>query len=99
MLRHRDPKLTEATYGHLATNYLRTDVNRLKLAGIPLPEAPKARAAAVGHVTPVSPTPQRTPKGPELRGGNPGDSDPFSVSGRQDSNLRPLGPEPSSLPG
>jgi hypothetical protein len=27
MLRHRDPKLTEATYGHLATNFLRTEVN------------------------------------------------------------------------
>jgi integrase len=99
MLRHRDPKLTEATYGHLATDFLRAEVNRLKFEGMPLPESPKARAVAVGRVTPVLPTPGETPKGPESRGRNPSDSDPFSVSGRQDSNLRPLGPEPSALPG
>ena len=43
-----------------------------------------------------SPTLRKTPKGPELRGRNPSDSDPFNVSGRQDSNLRPLGPERAS---
>jgi len=99
MLRHRDPKLTEATYGHLATDFLRAEVNRLKFEGMPLPESPKPRAVAVGRVTPVLPTSTKTPKGPESRGRSPSDSDPFSVSGRQDSNLRPLGPEPSALPG
>ena len=99
VLRHRDPKLTEATYGHLAMDYLRTEVNRLKLEGMPMPEAPRARAAARARVPPVSPTPSRTPKGPEQPRRNLSDSDPFSVSGRQDSNLRPLGPEPSALPG
>ncbi len=98
VLRHRDPKLTEAVYGHLETDYLRAEVNRLKLEGMPIPEAPRRRAA-VGRVTPVLPTSPKTPKGPESRGRNPSDSDPFNVSGRQDSNLRPLGPEPSALPG
>jgi Phage integrase family len=97
VLRHRDPKLTEAVYGHLATDYLRAEVNRLKLEG--MPEAPKLRAVDAGRVPPVSPTFRTTPKGPESRGRNPSDSDPVNVSGRQDSNLRPLGPEPSALPG
>ncbi len=91
VLRHRDPKLTETVYGHLATDYLRAEVNRLKLQG--MPEAPRLRAVDAGRVPPVSPTFRKTPKGPERRGRNPSDSDPFSVSGRQDSNLRPLGPE------
>ena len=97
VLRHRDPKLTEAVYGHLATDYLRAEVNRLKLEG--MPEAPKLRAVHAGRVPPVSPTFRKTPKGPELPSGFLSDSDPFSVSGRQDSNQRPLGPEPSALPG
>ena len=46
----------------------------------------------------VSPTSSEALKGPELHGRNPSDSDPFNVSGRQDSNLRPLGPEAGSLP-
>jgi hypothetical protein len=97
VLRHRDPKLTEAVYGHLATDYLRVEVNRLKLEG--MPEAPRLRAVDAGNVPPVSPTFRKTPKGPEQPRGFLSDSDPFSVSGRQDSNLRPLGPEPSALPG
>ncbi len=97
VLRHRDPKLTEAVYGHLATDYLRSEVNRLKLQG--MPEPPNLGALAARRVPPVSPISKKTSKGPESRGGNPSDSDPFSVSGRQDSNLRPLGPEPSALPG
>jgi excisionase family DNA binding protein len=41
----------------------------------------------------VLPTPPEKSKGPESHGESPSDSDPFSLSGRQDSNLRPLGPE------
>ena len=93
MLRHRDPKLTEATYGHLATDFLRAEVNRLKFEGMPLPKSPRARAVAGGRFPPVSPTFRKTPKGPEQPRDFLSDSDPFSVSGRQDSNLRPLGPE------
>jgi len=35
VLRHRDPKLTEATDGHLATDSLRTEIDRLQLEGLP----------------------------------------------------------------
>ena len=91
VLRHRDPKLTEAVYGHLATDYLRAEVNRLKLEG--MPEAPQLRAVDAGRVPPVSPTFRKTQKGPEQPRRILSDSDPFVVSGRQDSNLRPLGPE------
>src|SRR5262249_5411764 len=38
MLRHRDPELTEATDGHLETDDLRAEVNRLELDGMPEPE-------------------------------------------------------------
>jgi len=78
VLRHRDPKLTEAVYGHLATDYLRTEVNRLKLEG--MPEAPRLRALDAGRVPPVSPTSLRTSKGPEQPRGFLDDSDPFSPS-------------------
>jgi excisionase family DNA binding protein len=54
VLRHRDPKLTEAVYGHLATDDLRAEVNRLKLEG--MPEAPRLRAVHAGRAPPVSPT-------------------------------------------
>jgi integrase len=37
VLRHRDPKLIEAVYGHLETDYLRAEVNHLKLEGMPQP--------------------------------------------------------------
>jgi excisionase family DNA binding protein len=46
-----------------------------------------------GRVPPVSPTFRKTAKGPELPSGFLSDSDPFNLSGRQDSNLRPLAPE------
>jgi excisionase family DNA binding protein len=94
-LRHRDPKLTKATCGHLATDYLRAEVNRLKLEGMPLPEAPRSRAASA-RVTPGYPLGQKDRRGRSCAG-NPSDSDPF-VSGRQDSNLRPLGPEAEPVP-
>jgi hypothetical protein len=97
VLRHRDPKLTEATYGHLATDFLRAEVNRLKLEGMPRPEEGRARAASVGHVTPVLPTSSETPKGPRRHGENPSNLDPFSVRAIQDSNLWPLAPEKTLL--
>jgi hypothetical protein len=79
VLRHRDPKLTEV-YGHLETNYLRAEVNRLELEGMPIPEAPRRRGA-VGRVTPVLPTSPKTSKGPELRGKKPSISDPLHPVG------------------
>jgi hypothetical protein len=93
MLRHRDPKLTEATYGHLATDFLRAEVNRLKLEGMPLPKAPKARAVAVGRVTPVLPTSPETPKGPESHGGNPSDCAPSACRGDRIRTCDPLVPK------
>src|SRR4029453_12112405 len=68
-----------------ATDYVRTEVNRLKLA-----------AAAGRGRRPCPPCPPLSKKRRRGRRGaarNPSDSDPFVVSGRQDSNLRPLGPE------
>ena len=85
---------------------------RLRPPGHGLPARRGESAQARGHARSAPaprggrwPCPPRVPhfpkkpKGPESAGKTPSDSDPFSVSGRQDSNLRPLGPEPSALPG
>ncbi len=37
VLRHRDPKLTEQVYGHLADDFLRDGVDRLHFEGMPEP--------------------------------------------------------------
>jgi hypothetical protein len=39
VLRHRDPKLTESVYGHLADDFLREGVDRLHFEGMPKPES------------------------------------------------------------
>ena len=46
VLRHEDPKLTEATYGHLAQDFLINPVDRLRFDGMPEPEPVRARAVA-----------------------------------------------------
>jgi len=61
VLRHRDPKLTEAVYGHLATDYLRREVNRLKLQG--MPEPPNLRAVAPRRVPRCPPPSEKRRRG------------------------------------
>ena len=93
ILRHSDIKLTVDTYGHMVVEDLRP-----ALAALPV----------ISH----RPTPLRSGFVPSLSqaplsGQNkaPGasrflsNSEGFIKSGRQDLNLRPLGPEPSALPG
>ena len=54
VLGHQDPRLTEAVYGHLAGDFLRTEVDRLRLEGMPAPE-PLRAVASMRRVPPVSP--------------------------------------------
>ena len=45
MLRHEDPKFTEAVYGHLERSFLKDSVDRLRWAGLPELEPEQARIA------------------------------------------------------
>jgi hypothetical protein len=61
VLRHGDPKLTAETYGHLEHDFLRTEIDRLKVPGMPsAPEVPQ--------VLPAHPRIRGTPAGPKTGG-------------------------------
>jgi len=84
ILRHSDPRLTTETYGHLELSDMRTALGLLSFAA--LPQAKPFGAFVV--------------QGPRLQKheGRDGVGEPCNVtalewSGRQDLNLRPLGPE------
>jgi hypothetical protein len=90
ILRHSDPRLTTETYGHLEVTDMRAALGRLSF-GVK-PQAKPFGALVV--------------QDPENRKMNGRDALEITSnvaalkwSGRQDSNLRPLGPEPSALPG
>ncbi len=97
VLRHEDPKLTAATYGHLERDFLLASVDRLRFEGMPEPEPVRARAAAGARGTLMGPTQLETPKGPKSRRGNPSNLDPFGLRAMRESNPRPLAPEKASL--
>jgi integrase len=92
VLRHSDPRLTSNVYSRIDLGDMRDGVNR-----IPLLLAVGAEEARL--VPPVS----RKSKVGEKRGrgakAGPKEIAVLCWSGRQDLNLRPLGPEPSALPG
>ncbi len=89
VMRHKDVRLTTETYGHLVADDLRGAVEAI---------APSPRPAG------SAPSTRRLPE--RWSGKDEGRDAPVSretsrpsKSGRQDLNLRPLGPEPSALPG
>ncbi len=97
ILRHKDVRLTASTYGHLSIEDLREGLARFPLGpldalvpgALPALTQPAAssRWAPVGR--PTSPNKKKAAD-PE---GNPSKISGLRMSGRQDSNLRPLGPE------
>jgi integrase len=92
IMRHSDPELTAETYGHLDLDDMRRGLDRLTFEdGAPTPTAPGP--APVLRVLPggKNKAADSTGKSGEISG--------LDESGRQDLNLRPLGPEPSALPG
>jgi len=95
VMRHTDPAVTTETYGHLEMSDMQTGVDQLRFD---LPEqlfeekvtrrgAPVVRKSKTGKM-----------KGRDTLS-NAKEIAAFQGSGRQDLNLRPLGPEPSALPG
>jgi integrase len=105
ILRRTDPKITTEVYGHLAPEYLRAEVDRLSFRPKPQPDVEETPAMAAGGEV-LGPFVTRLLPGSDfVHKKAPGtedfsfDSEGFKWSGRQDSNLRPLGPEPSALPG
>jgi hypothetical protein len=112
MLRHTDPRLTTEIYGHLDVEDLRAGINKLKLTqhtstvrqnSNPRPVGSNGAELGADNLGQRGAPVVRSFGDPKNEG--PGSKDfsnetrPFTVSGRQDLNLRPLGPEPSALPG
>ena len=98
ILRHADPRLTANIYSRVDMSDLRAGINRLGIpSATPIPLA--ASLDAQGFLPAVSPpTGFQKTKGPGAFDFS-NHSGAFNESGRQDLNLRPLGPEPSALPG
>jgi len=107
ILRHKDVRLTASTYGHLSIEDMREGLARFPLGSLDglVPGGARPPLEAVN-------SPARSPRWAPVGRRHPGtkkkaaDQEDFSSkinglpkSGRQDLNLRPLGPEPSALPG
>ena len=103
ILRHRDVKLTTDTYGHLDVEDLRSAVETLPISGFieaslkksNHPNARKRFAKLPGSYP--NPKTQKTKAPASVDFSS--EAEAFEKSGRQDSNLRPLAPQASALPG
>ena len=98
ILRHSDIKVTEGIYSHLDNDDVKKGLAKMPLTGIeelagatpgyhPGREAAEEVAADFAAKSPTEKSKGRTSEG------KPSKIRPFSWSGRQDLNLRPLGPE------
>ena len=93
VLGHADIKVTEGHYLHHDTRDTRKALDEhLRFEGLP----PPASAAPVTFQAQALETAKGEGRGTD---GFPWNAAAFNWSGRQDLNLRPLGPEPSALPG
>ncbi len=99
LLRHDDPKTTMSIYGHLANQFLSTEVDKLSFA----PPLSNGEEASPGSTENFGPPVVQGDENPKAKAGVPED---FSLELRplhqlrgQDLNLRPSGYEPDELPG
>jgi len=105
ILRHTDPAITSEIYGHLDMEDMRTGINRLgfssaveKLAPVvPIRQASSAEMHRRGERV-VNDARMRKNAGRSVSE-MLNESAALRQSGRLDLNQRPLGPEPSALPG
>jgi len=102
IMRHSDPKLTTEVYGHLAPEYLRAEVDRLTFGPSTAQAEPQKAAARVENLAPFVPSlsPQRARKreGPDSEEQKSAASQAKTKWALQDSNLGPIGYEPTALP-
>jgi len=100
IMRHSDPKLTTEVYGHLAPGYLRAEVDRLSFGIAPSePAKPQARVGnLVPFVPPLSPNGAGTVVPLKGKAHNPAAPLAENQWALQDSNLGPIGYEPTALP-
>jgi len=103
IMRHSDPKLTTEVYGHLAPDYLRAEVDRLTFRTTPA--IPTELAECEGQIENLAPfvpslSPRRDQKrdATEMMDRNPAVSQAKTQWALQDSNLGPIGYEPTALP-
>ena len=97
ILRHKDVRLTASTYGHLSIEDMREGLSHFPLRSLeglvpatlpaPIPPREASRWAPVGRLFSSDKKKAADPEG------NPSKISGLRMSGRQDSNLRPLGPE------
>ena len=112
MLRHTDPRLTTEIYGHLDVGDLRAGINKLKLTqrtstvrrnANPQPVGEFGAELGAENLGQLGAPVVRSSIERKNEGRSPvdfsNDAAAFKQSGRHDLNLRPLGPEPSALPG
>jgi hypothetical protein len=104
ILRHSDITVTEGTYSHLDYEDVKKGLAKMPLTGVeelaratpgyhPGRESAQEVAADFAAKSLSAKSKGRNSEG------KPSKIRPFRESGRQDLNLRPLGPEPSALPG
>ena len=105
VLRHTDPRLTSEIYGHLDVDDMRAGVDRLAIETGELSAGPELHSAepAPKLLGPLGAPVVRSDAASRatrlLHSLNHSDFEGKNWSGRQDSNLRPPGPEPGALPG
>ncbi len=91
---HSDVRITSDVYGHLDIEDLRESVERLSFE-----DSETDGAENTPHGAPVVRNRSKGKTKPPESVDFSNNSEGFHQSGRQDLNLRPLGPEPSALPG
>ena len=101
ILRHRDPRLTANIYSRVDLDDLRAGIARLGVPSMATIMSPAVEGSEdqQGFVATLSPVENSAKNKAPGTAAFARDSEGFKWSGRQDSNLRPLGPEPSALPG
>ncbi len=96
ILRHSDPRLTANVYSRVDLGDLRAGLNRIDIPAMPKLVVASAPPRLVPLVSPRASLDKNTE--PDARDSS-SEVRVLRQSGRQDLNLRPLGPEPSALPG
>ncbi len=101
IMRHSDPKLTTEVYGHLAPEYLRAEVDRLTFGPRTVHADPQKAPVLVENVVPFVPSlsPRHVQKleAAETVERKPAPSQAKTQWALQDSNLGPIGYEPTAL--